>query len=70
MRTLAQATYRYVSNTADFYPGYGIIGSGSSSVRDYSYDNILVRFGMTAGGPMGEVSVMNGIVPQPFAQVN
>ncbi|CAD5258026.1 MULTISPECIES: hypothetical protein [Halomonadaceae] len=70
MRTLAQATYWYVSNTADFYPGYGIIGSGSSSVRDYSYDNILVRFGMTAGGPMGEVSVMNGIVPQPFAQVN
>ena len=69
MRTLMDATYWYVSNTADFYPGYGIIGSQGSSVRDYSYDNILAWFGGGAGGPIGEVSIMSGIVDQPFTQV-
>ena len=60
------ATYWAVNpNTdeANFYPGYGYIGS-SLIGNFFSIDNILSRYGVGvgAGGPMQNVSVINGIV--------
>lgn len=66
LKPLKKATYRYVGTIADYYPCFGITGSSQSSAKNYSLDNILARYGTTAAGPMGEVSIMNGTVPQPY----
>jgi len=70
VRTLGNATYWYIGNNSDFYPGFGYVGSDTAT-RNYSLDNILVRFGLDGhGAPCGilaNATVLNGVVSSPFA---
>ncbi|MEL7611562.1 hypothetical protein AAGW18_03580 [Vreelandella titanicae] len=66
LKPVRRATYRYAGTIADYYPCFGITGSSQSSVKNYSLDNILARYGTAANGPMAEISIMNGTVPQPY----
>jgi hypothetical protein len=72
MRSLGQATYWFVAGDAAYYPGFGYIGAGGSVRNDYSYDNILARFGLipNSGNPCGTLehaTILNGVVSVPFS---
>ncbi len=66
------ATYWSTNAVTDYYPGYGYIGSSLDSLPNfYSIDNILARYlGNNVGGPMANVTVLNGIVGSPYSIVN
>ncbi|UIJ71029.1 hypothetical protein [Aurantimonas sp. HBX-1] len=57
------STYWTTGTQTDYYPGYGYIGS-TIYQNFYSIDNILARYGagVAAGGPMTDVTVLNGVV--------
>lgn len=57
----SKSTYWSTAAKTDYYPGYGYVGS-SIVPNLYSIDNILARYGAGAGGPMANVTVVNGIV--------
>lgn len=70
VRTLGNATYWYIGNNSDFYPGFGYVGSDTAT-RNFSLDNVLVRFGDDGhGAPCGNLAnttILNGVVTTPFA---
>jgi hypothetical protein len=65
MKTLNNGTYWYIGNNSDFYPGYGYIDSAT-----FSLDNVLARYGGGAGGPLSNVTILNGVVGTPFNVAN
>jgi hypothetical protein len=57
----------------NYYPGFGYFGTDAPQVGNidavYSLDNFFAWFGAAAGGPISNCTVLNGVVPPPYATV-
>ncbi|MCB1656488.1 MAG: hypothetical protein KDI41_22185 [Pseudomonadales bacterium] len=68
IRRTSHASYWSRNAQLEYYPGYGYTGTHVIA-NFYSIDNILARYGGAAGGPMANVTVLNGIVGSNYGAI-